>query len=95
MAVKQAVDRSIEQVPIGRLLEWIHQHHREGRRIFTLVEISHETAIDPNTVEAFMSTLEETGSYDVIHQEFGETRWRVEGCVYDLDGWESTCWNVD
>jgi len=66
-----------------------------GGRIFTLVEISHETAIDPNTVEACMKTLEETGSYDVIPLEFGETLWRIEGCVYDLDGWEPTCWNVE
>lgn len=95
MAVKQPVHQGIEQVAIGRVLEWIHRQHRDGRRIFTLVEISQETAIDLNTAEEVMETLEGTGPYDVIPLEYGETRWRVEGCVYDLDGWKSTSWNVD
>lgn len=42
-----------------------------------------------------MQTLEDTGPYDVEPLGFREIRWRVDGCVYDLDGWQSDVWNVE
>ena len=95
MAIHQPVRRGIEEAAIGRVLEIIHQQHRNGRRIFTLLELAEATAIDPPTVEDVMQTLEDTGPYDVEPLGFGEIRWCVEGCVYNLDGWQSDVWNAD
>lgn len=95
MATSQPVRRGIEEAAIGRVLEHLHKQHRDGRRIFCLLEVSEATAIDPPTVEDVMRTLEETGPYDVEPLGYGEIRWRVEGCVYDLDGWQSDVWNLE
>ena len=95
MAISRPVQRGIEEVAIGRVLEFLHQQHRNGRRVFTLFELSEATAIDPPTVEDVMRLLEDTGPYEVEPIEFGEIRWRVEGNVYDLDGWQSDVWNVE
>lgn len=42
-----------------------------------------------------MRELESTGPYDVFQLEQGEIRWRVEGCVYDLDNWANEDLNLD
>lgn len=95
MAIQQSTRRGIEEAAIGRVLEYIHPQHRNGRPIFTLMELSEATAIDPPTVEDVMRTLEDTGPYDVKSLGFGEIRWRVEGCVYSIDGWQSDSWNLE
>lgn len=94
MAIHQSVRRSIEEAAIGRVLEHLHNQHRDGRRVFPLMEIAEATAIDPSTANEVMRTLEDIGPYDVEPLAHGEIRWRVEGCVYDLDGWHSDDWNV-
>lgn len=94
MAVNSSVQRGVPQVAMSRVLEHLHRKHRDGRRIFPLTELSEATAIDMNTAEEVMRELETTGPYDVIPLTYGETRWRVEGCVYDLDGWQNTDWNT-
>lgn len=95
MATSQPIRRGIEEAAIGRVLEFIHQQHRNGRRIFTLLDVSEATTIDPPTVEDAIRTLEETGPHDVEPIGFGEIRWHVEGCVYDLDGWQPSVWNCE
>lgn len=94
MAVKHPVRRGVQEIAISRVLEHLHRKHRDGRRIFPLTELSVATAIDVNTTEDVMRVLETTGPYDVIPLKYGETRWRVEGCVYDLDGWQNADWNM-
>lgn len=84
MAIPRPARRGIEEAAIGRVLEFIHQQHRNGRRIFTLLEVSGATTIDPLTAEDVMRTLEETGPSTIEPLGYGEIRWRVEGCVYDL-----------
>lgn len=76
-----------------RVLEFVHQQHRDGRRIFTLLEVSEATAINPPRVDDVTRTLGNIGPYDVEPIEFDEIGWRVEGCVYDLDGWQFDDWN--
>lgn len=94
MAVNHSVRRGVQHVAISRVLEHLHREHRDGRRIFPLTELSEATAIDLNTADDVMRELENTGPYDVIPLEYGETRWRVEGYVYDLNGWQNTDWNT-
>lgn len=95
MATRRPTRRGIEQAAIGRVLEYLHRQRGIGRLVFPLTEIAEETALDPNTTEAAMRKLERTGPYDVHRLSGGEIRWRVEGCVYDLDGWEADVWNAD
>lgn len=95
MAINQSLSAGVQEVAISRLLTYLHREHRDGRRIFPLVEIAEATAIDSTTVEEVMYELESTSPYDVIPLDAGKTRWRVEGCVYDLDGWRSDSWNLD
>lgn len=95
MAVKQPVKEGVQEVAVSHILTCLHREHRNGRRVFPLVEIAEATALDPTTVEEVMRELESTGPYDVVPLKHGETRWRVEGCVYDLDGWHSDSWNLD
>ncbi|QLD90386.1 hypothetical protein HWV07_15620 [Natronomonas salina] len=95
MATRRPVQRGIEQAAISRVLEYLHREHEKGLVIIPLVELSEATAIDPETAEAVMRRLEQTGPFDVEPIEYGEIRWRVEGCVYDIDGWDCTDWNLD
>jgi hypothetical protein len=95
MDIIQPVRRSIEEQAISRVLEYLHWTRRDGRRIFPLTELSEATAIDPETVEAVMRELETTGPFDVTELAHGEIRWRVDGCVYDIDEWDCTAWILD
>ena len=36
-----------------------------------------------------------SGPFDVTELDYGEIRWRVDGCVYDIGEWECTAWIVD
>lgn len=95
MAIKRQSGRGIvHRCAVSRVLEFLHQTHRNGRRIYPLTEISEATSIDLTTAESVMRELEDTGPYDVIPLDTGEVRWRVEGCVYDLGGWDDTSWNL-
>lgn len=95
MAIKHQSGQGIEhRSAVSQVLDFLHQTHRNGRRIYPLTEISEATSIDLTTAEAVMRELEDIGPYDVIPLETGEVRWRVEGCVYDLDGWDGTSWNL-
>lgn len=95
MASQKPVRRGIEKAAFSRVLEYLHQRHQKGLTIVPLIELSETTSIDPNTAESVMICLEETGAFDVVPLEYGEIRWRIEGCVYDIDGWENTDWNLD
>lgn len=95
MASQTPVRRGIETAAISRVLEYLHQRHQKGLAIVPLVELSEATSIDPNTAESVMHRLEETGPFDIEPLEYGEIRWRIEGCVYDIDGWDNTDWNLD
>lgn len=94
MATRQSVRRGIEEAAIGRVLEHLYRERRAGRLLFPLTELCEATALDPNTANSAMRTLEDTGPFDVSRLSGSEIRWRVQGCVYDLDGWESDVWNV-
>lgn len=80
---------------MSRVLEYLHREHEKGLVIIPLVDLSEATAIDPETAESVMRRLEQTGPFDVEPIEYGEIRWQVEGCGYDIDGWDCTDWNVD
>ena len=95
MATERPVHVGIEQAAISRVLEYLHREHEKGLAIIPLVELSEATSIDPETAEAVMRRLEQTGPYNVEPIEYGEIRWRVEGSVYDIDGWNCTDWNLD
>lgn len=95
MATQQPVRRGIEAAAISRVLEYLHREHERGLTIVPLVELSEATSIDPETAEAAMRRLERTGPFDVEPLEHGEIRWRIEGCVYDVDGWDCTDWNLE
>lgn len=95
MASQTPVRRGIEQAAVSRVLDYLHRERQKGLAIVPLVELAEATAIDPTTAEAVMRRLEGTGPFDVEPLEHGEIRWRIEGCVYDIDGWDCTTWNLD
>ena len=95
MASQTPVRRGIEHAAISRVLDYLHRERKKGFVIVPLVELSEATWIDPTTAESVMRRLERTGPFDVEPLEHGEIRWRVEGCVYDIDGWDCTDWNLD
>ena len=55
MATTSPVGRSIQQAAIDRLRRHLTRH--DDQRVFTLVEVAEETAMDPNTVESAMDLL--------------------------------------
>lgn len=95
MATQRRVRRGIEQAAISRVLDYLHRERKKGFVIVPLVELSEATSIDPETAESVMRRLERTGPFDVEALNHGEIRWRVEGCVYDIDDWDCTAWNLD
>lgn len=95
MASQRPVRRGIEQAAISRVLDYLHHEHQKGLAIVPLAELSEATSIDPETAESVMNRLKETGPFEVVPLESGEIRWRIEGCVYDIDGWDNTDWNLD
>ena len=95
MATREPIHQSIEQAAISRVLDHLHREREKGIAIIPLVELSEATAIDPATAEAVMRRLEQTGPFDVEPIEYGEISWRVEGCVYDVGGWDYTDWDLD
>lgn len=94
MATQNLIRRGIEQAAISRVLEYLHSERKKGLVIVPLVELSEATSIDPATAESVMRRLERVGPFDVEPLEYGETRWRVEGSVYDVDDWDCTAWNL-
>lgn len=94
MATQGRVRRGIEEAAISRVLDYLHRERRKGLAIVPLVELSEATSIDPETAESVMRRLEQVGPFDVEPLEYGEIRWRVEGCVYDVDDWDCTAWNL-
>lgn len=95
MATQNHIRRGIEQAAISRVLDYLHRELGKGLTIIPLVELSETTSIDPETAESVMRRLERTGPFDVEPLEHGEIRWRIEGCVYDIDDWDNTDWNLD
>lgn len=96
MATTAELERTIEDLAIERVLEYLYMTKKNGRLVYPLVEIARETALDPATAESVMALLEETGPYTVSRQggHSGETRWLVRGSVYDVDEWDSEAWNL-
>lgn len=95
MATKQPVQSGIREVAISRVLDHIHRQHRNGRRVFRLRELANDTRLDPTTTAEVMRELEGTGPFDVKLLEGEELRWRIDGCVYELNGWKNQNWNLD
>lgn len=82
MAVANSVAREIQQAAIDRVRTHLTRH--DDSCIFTLVELSVCTAMDPETVDAVMSHLaddsslsEEQFTIEQVGTEYGERRWRV------------------
>lgn len=89
------LERDVKTLAIGRVLDYLHRSHKQGRTTFPLSELADATALDPITAEQVMQFLESTGPFTVTVAEtdYGELRWNVRGSPYELDGWKSDVWN--
>lgn len=74
MATQKPVRRGIEAAAISRVLDYLHREYDRGLTIVPLVVLSEATSIDPETAEAVMQRLEQTGPFDVEPLEYGELR---------------------
>lgn len=76
MGETQRLHRRLEDRAIECVLDQLHEEWRNGRFLFPLADLSEETALNPNTVEAVMRLLERTGPFDVepVENGYGETR---------------------
>jgi len=82
MAASDTVARGIEEAAITRVCEYLTRH--DDTRVFTLVELSVDTAMDPATVDAVMTELAANPTradrqliVSETTAEFGERQWAV------------------
>lgn len=82
MATTSPIERSIQRAAVERLQRFLSTN--DDQAVFTLVELSEGTAMDPNTVESAMNLLADseiyrTEEYTVSRHDFeyGELQWTV------------------
>lgn len=82
MATPSPIARTIEAAAVDRLRQFIDRH--DDQSVFTLVEVSQATAMDPTTVERGMQLLSSNDrfrdpAYSVRRRDgtYGEIQWTV------------------
>lgn len=77
MRSRSTVEKAIDNLARKRVLEYLRTVRRGGRSVVTLVDISEETALDPDTVEAVMVQLENEPDASVRRATVDQLRWHV------------------
>ena len=77
MHSRSEIETAIGNLARNRVLEYIRVQRRGGRSVITLVDVSEETALDPETVEAVMTQLERSADAPVRRATADQLRWHI------------------
>ena len=77
MHSRTEVEAAIGNLARNRVLEYLRAERRGGRSVVTLVDISEETAIDPEAVESVMIQLEDMTDTPVRRASTDQLRWHI------------------
>jgi hypothetical protein len=77
MRSRSTLEKAIDNLARKRVLEYLRVARRDGRSVVTLVDISEETALDPETVETVMTQLETEPDVVVRRATADQLRWHV------------------
>lgn len=86
MTTTSPVGRSIERAAVERVRKFLASN--DDQTVFTLVELSEATAMDPNTAESAMNLLADSEIFEEPEftvsrhdSEYGELQWTVRQSV--------------
>lgn len=77
MRSRSTVEKAIDNLARKRVPEYLRTVRRGGRSVVTLVDISEETTLDPDTVEAVMFELEAEPDAPVRRATADQLRWHI------------------
>ena len=77
MRSRSTVEKAIDNLARKRVLEYLRTARRGGRFVVTLVDVSEETALDPDTVETVMAQLENEPDASVRRATADQLRWHI------------------
>jgi predicted ATPase len=77
MHPRTEVETAIGNLARNRVLEYLRAERRGGRSVVTLVDISEETALDPEAVESVMIQLEDMTDTPVRRASTDQLRWHI------------------
>lgn len=77
MRSRSTVEKAIDNLARKRVQEYLRVERRGGRAVVTLVDISQETALDPETVEAVMKQFEIETDAPVRRATADQLRWHI------------------
>lgn len=77
MRSRSTLEKAIDNLARKRVLEHLRVARRGGRSVVTLVDISEETALDPETVETVMTQLEAESDAAVRRATADQLRWHI------------------
>jgi hypothetical protein len=77
MRSRSEFETAISNLARTRVVEYIRGQRRGGRSVVTLVDVSEETALDPETVEVVMRQLERSADAPVRRATADQIRWHI------------------
>jgi hypothetical protein len=77
MRSRSEFETAISNLARTRVVEYIRGQRRGGRSVVTLVDVSEETALDPETVEVVMRQLERSADAPVRRATTDQIRWHI------------------
>lgn len=77
MRSRSTIEKAIDNLAQRRVHEFLRVSRRSGRSVVTLVDISEETALDPDTVDAVMTQLEAEPDAPVRRATADQLRWHI------------------
>lgn len=77
MPPRSEVEKAIDTLAQDRIREFLSTERRGGRSVVTLVDVSEETALTPETVEAVMTHFEASADVRVRRAAADQLRWHI------------------